>query len=301
MNLVGFDKISSNIIHSFDENKLHHAILIDGKKGSGKASFVKEISKKLSGNDNLNNPDILLIEKESDKKEITVDKIRNIFDFITQTSAISKNKFIIIDSACQLNKSASNALLKILEEPRQNNFLFLISHSINKILPTIKSRCFIVKASTITQEQFYQIIKSKNSEISENELLFLSEICDNSPATAINFGEEIKRFYELFLRSLLIDKISDSLQKIISDKNFNFEIFIKSYEFFNYRFCKILSQNEFITFFEEDKVFTKLKEKYQLEQYLKISENNLNLLHQTIPFNLSKKLGFINIFNNYLL
>ena len=94
MNLIGFDKISSNIIGSFSENKLHHAILIDGKKGIGKASFAKELLKKLSGNNNLNNPDILLIEKEGDKKEITVDKIRKIFDFTTQTSAISKNKFI---------------------------------------------------------------------------------------------------------------------------------------------------------------------------------------------------------------
>lgn len=301
MNLIGFDKISSNIIGSFSENKLHHAILIDGKKGIGKASFAKELLKKLSGNNNLNNPDILLIEKEGDKKEITVDKIRKIFDFTTQTSAISKNKFIIIDSACQLNKSASNALLKALEEPRPNTFLFLISHSINKILPTIKSRCFIVKVPSLTQEQFYQIIKNSNSEITENELLFLSEICDNSPATALNSGDEIKRFYELFLRSLLIDKISDSLQKIISDKNFNFEIFVKCYEFFNYRFCKFLSQNNFVTFFEEDKVFEKLKDKYQLKQYLKFSDDNLELLHKTIPFNLSKKLSFINIFNNYLL
>ena len=61
-------------------------------------------------------PDLKIICKEEEKKEISVNAIREIADFVNQTSANDNHKFIIIDSACELNKNASNALLKILYE-----------------------------------------------------------------------------------------------------------------------------------------------------------------------------------------
>jgi DNA polymerase-3 subunit delta' len=114
--LIGFNQTKSALFNSHQTQKLHHAILLHGKKGIGKASFAAELAKEILGKSALY-PDLLLIEKEAEKKEITVDKIRKIADFSNQTSAISADKFILIDSACELNKSASNALLKILEEP----------------------------------------------------------------------------------------------------------------------------------------------------------------------------------------
>ena len=70
--------------------------------------------------------------------EITIDQIRNLNSFFHESSIDGMSKFIIIDSTDDLNINASNALLKILEEPKNDTYIFLISHNhwdITEILP----------------------------------------------------------------------------------------------------------------------------------------------------------------------
>ncbi len=294
--LIGFNQTKSTLLNSYQTQKLHHAILLHGKKGIGKASFAAEIAKEILGKSALY-PDLLLIEKEVEKKEITVDKIRKIADFSNQTSAISADKFILIDSACELNKAASNALLKILEEPRPNNFLILISHNLNRVLPTIRSRCQIVKIPDLSLRDFSEILHQNNLQFLPKDLQFLSEIFDNSPAEAITLGLELTRFYEFFLRSLYNKKISEELLKKISDKNFSFTIFEKSFEFFISRLLKRLNAALDNFYFDEEKVFLNLIQKYSAQKIFMIADESLNLLRQTTQLSLDKKLSFINIFN----
>jgi DNA polymerase-3 subunit delta' len=294
--LIGFNQTKSTLLNSYQTQKLHHAILLHGKKGIGKASFAAEIAKEILGKSALY-PDLLLIEKEVEKKEITVDKIRKIADFSNQTSAISADKFILIDSACELNKAASNALLKILEEPRPNNFLILISHNLNRVLPTIRSRCQIVKIPDLSLRDFSEILQQNNLQFLPKDLQFLSEIFDNSPAEAITLGLELTRFYEFFLRSLYNKKISEELLKKISDKNFSFTIFEKSFEFFISRLLKRLNAALDNFYFDEEKVFLNLIQKYSAQKIFMIADESLNLLRQTTQLSLDKKLSFINIFN----
>lgn len=294
--LIGFNQTKSALLKSYQTQKLHHAILLHGKKGIGKASFAAEIAKEILGKSALY-PDLLLIEKEAEKKEITVDKIRKIADFSNQTSAISTNKFILIDSACELNKSASNALLKILEEPRPNNFLILISHNLNRVLPTIRSRCQIVKIPDLSLHDFTEILRQNNLQFPPKDLQILSEIFNNSPAEAITLGLELTRFYELFLRSLYNKKISEELLKKISDKNFSFTIFEKSFEFFISRLLKRLNATLDNFYFDEEKVFLNLIQKHSAQKIFMIADESLNLLRQTTQLSLDKKLSFINIFN----
>ena len=294
--LIGFNQTKSALLKSYQTQKLHHAILLHGKKGIGKASFAAELAKEILGKSALY-PDLLLIEKEVEKKEITVDKIRKIADFSNQTSAISADKFILIDSACELNKAASNALLKILEEPRPNNFLILISHNLNRVLPTIRSRCQIVKIPDLSLRDFSEILHQNNLQFPPKDLQFLSEIFDNSPAEAITLGLELTRFYELFLRSLYNKKISEELLKKISDKNFSFTIFEKSFEFFISRLLKRLNAALDNFYFDEEKVFLNLIQKYSAQKIFIIGDEALNLLRRTTQLSLDKKLSFINIFN----
>ncbi|MES2961722.1 MAG: AAA family ATPase [Pseudomonadota bacterium] len=294
--LIGFNQTKSNLLNSYQTQKLHHAILLHGKKGIGKASFAAEFAKEILGKSAIY-PDLLLIEKEAEKKEITVDKIRKIADFANQTSAISANKFILIDSACELNKSASNALLKILEEPRPNNFLILISHNLNRVLPTIRSRCQIVKIPDLSAQNFTEILRQNNLQFPAKDLQLLSEIFDNSPAEAITLGLELTRFYELFLRSIYNKKISEELLKKISDKNFSFIIFEKSFEFFISRLLKRLNAALDNFYFDEEKVFLNLIQKHSSQKIFMIADESLNLLRRTTQLSLDKKLSFINIFN----
>lgn len=295
--MIGFDAINSELLQSHQSQKLHHAILLHGKKGIGKASFAKEFAQRILQNTQEINPDLLIIEKEDKKKEITVNKAREIINFINKTSASSPYKFIIIDSACELNKSASNAVLKVLEEPHSNNFLILISHNLNRVLPTIRSRCQIVKAPILSISDFNHILEQKNLQFPENDLQFLSEICDNSPAEVVNSGLDLVRFYELFLRSICNNKIGDELLKQVSHKEFNFNILEKSFEFFITRLVKQIHGATIHHYFDEEKVFLRLSQKFSTQELLTISESSLLLLRKTIPISLDKKLSFINIFN----
>ncbi len=295
--MIGFDSIKSELLNSFRSQKLHHAIIIHSKKGIGKASFAKEFALEILNQTSSNHPDLLLIEKDPEKREINVDKIRGIFDFSNRTSANSPQKFIVIDSACELNKSSSNALLKILEEPHPNNFLILISHNLNRILPTIRSRCHIVKIPNLSAANFYEILQKQNLHFSERDLKFISEICDNSPAEAINLGLDLTRFYELFLRSIYNKKLSEELLKNISDKKMPFEIFEKSYEFFMSRLLKNSTGNSFDFFFDEERVFFNLCQKFSTQEILALNDLTSSTLHKTNSLNLDKKLILITIFN----
>ncbi len=295
--VVGFEAVKSSILEQFSSNRLHHALLLHGQKGIGKASFAKALVKEILDIKNAFHPDLLLVEKELEKKEITVDKIRKISVFTNQTSAISPHRFIIIDSACELNRSAGNALLKILEEPNRNIFLILISHNLSRILPTIKSRCQIIKIPNLSLKNFAEILRAKNPRISVSDLQFLSEISNNSAADAINFGSDLARFYELFLRSILNKRIGEELLKKISDKNFSFVIFEKIFEFFIGRLCKFSTKGEVAFFFDEAEVFLNLTQKLPVKKIFVIADEALNLLRKTSPMNLDKKLSFINIFN----
>ncbi len=295
--MIGFESIESTLYSSYNSNKLHHAILLHGKKGIGKASFALNFANKITNISSGTNPNIFLISKEEDKKEISVNQIRKIPDFLNQTSANAKDKFIIIDSACELNKSSSNALLKTLEEPHPNNFLILVTHNINLVLPTIKSRCYIIKAPNISYDNFIKILQEKNPRLPELELKFLSEICDNSPALAIQFETELPRFYELFLRSVVNKKLSEELLKKVSDKNFPFLVFEKVFEFFIYRAFKFLQKSQMDFFFEEESVFLNFIRKFSADEIFLIGDECLNMLRKTTQLHLDKKLTLINIFN----
>jgi len=295
--MIGFESIKSLLSTSYHNQKLHHAILLQGKRGIGKATFAKDFANEILQNSSALNPDLLVIKKEEEKKEITVDRIHEISDFVNQTSASSLSKFIIIDSACELNKSSSNALLKILEEPRPNNFLILISHNQNRVLPTIRSRCQIVKVPHLSYENFCTILQQNNLYFSEQDLEFLCEICDSSPAETIKYGKDLTRIYQLFLRSITNKKLNDDLLKEVTAKNFPFLLIEKCCEFF---FCRLqkLTQNQITKFyFEEEQTFYQILNSIPPKEVFIISDKALSLLRKTTSLNLDKKLTLINIFN----
>jgi DNA polymerase-3 subunit delta' len=298
--LLGYNSTKQHLFNSYHSNKLHHAILIHGKKGIGKASFAKELVLEILNSQNVRHPNLLLIEKEEGKKEISVEKIRNISNFLNQTSAISKDKFIIIDSADELNKSSSNALLKTLEEPHANNFLILISHNPNKVIATIKSRCHIIKIADLDFANFVEILQKNNPLISSEEIKILAQICDNSPAKALENGIELINFYENLLSCLKTKTINGQIYKKISDKNFSLEIISEILTFLINRLVKFLNNSEIDFYFDEKEIFTALKKKFSLKEIFIIFDNINNSLQKTKSLNLDKKLTFINIFNQIL-
>lgn len=135
-------------------NNLHHGLLLKGPSGIGKTQFAMALSQVLlCKNQSVqacgecqscklfaaqSHPDLHIIKSE---KQIGVDLIREAIQKMLNTSLLSGNKVLVIEKADTLTESASNALLKTLEEPTANTFLLLISDKPERLLATILSRC----------------------------------------------------------------------------------------------------------------------------------------------------------------
>ena len=96
------------------------------------------------------------------KEIISVDQIRELNKNIQLTNLNDLPKIILIDSVDLLNKNASNALLKILEEPPQYVYFFLISHQLSSLLATIKSRC--IKFKIDNPDLFLHVLPDNNEQ-----------------------------------------------------------------------------------------------------------------------------------------
>ncbi len=127
--------------------------------------------------------------------------------------------------------------------------------------------------------------------------MFLSEICDNSPAKAISNQEELIEIYQKFLKSLENKKIDNNLYKKVSDKNFSFEIIEEITLFFLNRLLKFFSGFKIDFYFNEKEVFLHLKNNISFTNLLDLEEKVKILLQKNNSLNLDKKVTLINVFN----
>ena len=240
--IFGFDKI--NIVDSFKSGRSHSCVLLHGKKGIGKASFVYndvasvilsqnsdkfelnqdkiERTKKLIANNS--HPDLLIIdiktlnedgrENTSKKSEINVSQVRNIIKQANYTNSLSKYKVIVIDSIDEINVNGQNALLKTLEEPNKDTFIFIICNNLNSVLDTIKSRCIVYTISDLNFDDWKNALFQENesmlNSLSEVELTELYRQSNKTVALALKmvefniFGFQ-KKIMELFLSKNILD------------------------------------------------------------------------------------------------
>lgn len=301
MKLIGFDEIKADLEKNFVAGQLHHALMLCGKKGVGKAIFAKDFALKCLIQDEKNHPDLLLVEKIEGKKNIAVDQIRKISNFFSKSSSFGAAKFVIIDAADDFNRSSANALLKILEEPNQNCFLILICHSIAKIMPTIASRCQRVIIKDFSFEEFQKAIKLSRPSIlpalPDEEIRLLSQICDNSVAKALKNGDDLIFLYENWLNSLQNGILNKELLQKIADKKSDFADFTQMIEFFLGRLVKFYMGAIEYFLFNENEVFQDLKAKFDIEKIFLLQKKFEKRLERTIAVNLDKKLTAVNIFN----
>ena len=201
--LFGYEEQSAAFLKSYKSGRMHHAWLLAGEEGIGKATFGFHLAKFLlsAGADSFSfNPediavrrieqmthsDFYLVNAENDEKKniIAVDAVREISNFIRMTPVESGWRVVLIDSIDLMNVNASNALLKILEEPTKNSVFILVCHSLSKILPTIRSRCNIMRISK--PDVFEPVIKHLIPSIQEEELNLLERSSSGIPGVALS-------------------------------------------------------------------------------------------------------------------
>lgn len=151
-------------------DKHHHAWLITGPEGIGKATFAYRVARAAlarpdergmfgSGLDvdpessayrqvtSLSHPGLVVIRRAYDQKAkrfasaISVDEVRRLKAFLSLSAEEGGRRVVIVDSADEMNVNAANALLKSLEEPPARTIFLLVAHAPGRLLPTIRSRC----------------------------------------------------------------------------------------------------------------------------------------------------------------
>lgn len=167
-NLVGHMQDERALRRALDAGRLHHGWLITGAPGVGKATLAYRVARaalapaELADGETLAmapdarafrliaqkaHPDLCVVgRKWDDKKErystdIPVSEVRNLIDFMNRTAALGGFRAAIIDAADDLNRSAANALLKVLEEPPEKTLILVLANAPGRLLPTIRSRC----------------------------------------------------------------------------------------------------------------------------------------------------------------
>jgi len=139
------EDILSYLYTASKNGTLAHGHALIGPENSGKMGLLELFLKNFIPVDSMVHPDIRVIEPQDDV--ITINTIREARSWLSLTPLAADKKVLIINRAHTLNKEAQNAFLKILEEPSERTFIFLLLNHAKRILPTVYSRVVAVHVS----------------------------------------------------------------------------------------------------------------------------------------------------------
>lgn len=162
--------------------RMHHGWILAGKEGLGKREFAMAAARELVVEPDIpqpagEHPDIVLLthlpkdekeEKNRDegkpyqvKRNIAVGQIRAMQHRLTTRPTMGSRRVVIIDPADDMERGASNALLKSLEEPPQGTFFLLVTHRPARLLPTIRSRCRVLRFPDLSPAQIERLLEEQ--------------------------------------------------------------------------------------------------------------------------------------------
>lgn len=173
--ILGHDRIIEVLRRSLRCGKTAHSYLFEGVSGSGRkktaltviqALFCTKLPddacgscpscRKIEGN---NHPDIHLIAPLPDKRDISIEQLRDMQHVLSLRPYEAPRKACIIDPAERMSVSAANSLLKTLEEPPGNALIILLSENAGMLLPTVRSRCQLIRFAPLSPEHILTLLQ----------------------------------------------------------------------------------------------------------------------------------------------
>ena len=154
---------------------------------------------------------------ENKAGNISVHEARDIISKLSLKPYESEFKVMIIYLAEKMNAEASNKLLKLLEEPPEGTFFFLICHKPDKLLPTILSRCQIIRLQPDTPEDIAAAL-CREEQVDEDRAMIAARVARGSYGTALKLlrEEELADEYAADIRELLDAALEHNLTKLLS-------------------------------------------------------------------------------------
>lgn len=214
--LVGHAAAEAVLLDALRSGRMHHAWLIAGPSGIGKATLAFRFARRLlagvpgPGETLALDPahpvfrrvaagshaDLLTVERAYDEKrkrtrtQIAVDDIRKINGFMGLTPAEGGWRVVVVDGAEDMNQNAANALLKVLEEPPPRAVLLLVCDAPGRLLPTIRSRCRRLRLSPLESSHMDELLAAYLPEMAPAERGRLAALGEGSPGRALLLAEE---------------------------------------------------------------------------------------------------------------
>ena len=216
--IVGQDKAVGQFVNAWASRKLHHAWLLAGAKGVGKARFAHAAARRVLAEaagppfdlpgvgtpddhpivklvEAGSHPDMRWLERLVNEKtgnlapNISVDQVRGLSDLFDLSPAMSDWRVTVIDTVDELDAPGANALLKMLEEPPPNTLFFLVSHAPGRLLPTIRSRCRRLDFQTLDADAMTSILEINATGLSAVECQRIVAMSGGSAGRALAFAE----------------------------------------------------------------------------------------------------------------
>lgn len=214
--LVGHEDATAQFLEAAQSQRLHHAWLLTGPQGIGKAHFAWQAAAYLLDNQHMqsnmldapgpldalhiaatsqafgqmaasSHPDFRYVapDIEKAKAQISVDQIRSMSSMFVTTAGMGGWRIAVIDAAEDMNRNAANAILKLLEEPPARCLFFLISHAPGKLLPTIRSRCRTLAFKSLAQETTRTIMRTLRPQADTADIDSVLSIAQGAPGRAL--------------------------------------------------------------------------------------------------------------------
>ena len=224
---LGHERQEATFIEALGSARMPHAWLLAGPQGIGKAAFAQRAARFLIddgdrkasiGAHSLDasldegvrrliasgaHPEFLTLKREPAKarrgdggdgdaslaRNITVDQVREIIGRMRVKPALSRWRTVIIDSIDDMERGAANALLKTLEEPPVNTVFFLVSHNPGRLLPTIVSRCRMLRFAPLGEVDMRTLLHRRMPEAADATIEGLLRIGQGSVGRALDYAD----------------------------------------------------------------------------------------------------------------
>lgn len=222
--LLGHEAAEGTFLAAWNSGRMHHAWLLGGPRGIGKATLAFRIARFVLAADdrggllagaaphadslaipdshpvsrqvgNGSHPDLLTVERSVNpqlgklRAEIGVDDVRRVSSFLSLTTAAGAWRVVVVDAADEMNRNAANALLKRLEEPPPRTLFLLVAHRPGRLLPTIRSRCRVLQLSTLGEGQLITLLATLAPGLPDGDALAIAGLADGSIGHALALAD----------------------------------------------------------------------------------------------------------------